>query len=158
MAPYGPMGCIQKTAMPMASRQSGSPCAGNARQKKAYKAHFNPDWVKKWPAIIAKSHKGDTDSFCRLCYCDFSVSSGESKTCSVTSLIVTRCHHYATCQASASAPTALRSCGGVRRPESSVGSRLRGARGIYYPRGLFAPDLQHLSLQRVQEKQWGQKR
>ena len=32
----------QKTAM--ASRRSGSPCAGNARKKKAlaYKAHFNP--------------------------------------------------------------------------------------------------------------------
>ena len=73
--------------------RSGSPCAGNARKKKAYKAHFNPDWVKEWPAIIVKSHKGDTDAFCRLCRCDFSVSSGESKTCSVTSLIVTRCHH-----------------------------------------------------------------
>ena len=40
---------------------------------------------------------------------------------------------------------------------SSAGSRLRGVRGIYYPRGPFAADLQHLSLQRVQEKQWGQK-
>ena len=39
----------------------------------------------------------------------------------------------------------------------SAGSRLRGARGIYYPRGPFAADLQHLSLQRVQEKQWRQK-
>ncbi len=62
-------------------------------KKKAYKAHFNPDWVKEWPAIIAKSHKGDTDAFCRLCRCDFSVSSNESKMCSVTSLIVTSCHH-----------------------------------------------------------------
>ena len=39
----------------------------------------------------------------------------------------------------------------------SAGSRLRGARGIYYPRGPFAADLQQLPLQRVQEKQWGQK-
>ena len=61
------------------------------RKKKAYKAHFNPDWVKEWPALIAKSHKGDTDAFCRLCRCDFIVSSGDSKTCSVTSLIVTIC-------------------------------------------------------------------
>ena len=38
----------------------------------------------------------------------------------------------------------------------SAGLRLRGARGIYYPRGPFAADLQHLPLQRVQEKQWGQ--
>ena len=53
---------MQKTAM--ASRRSGSPCAGNAR-KKAYKAHFNSDLVKEWPAIIAKSHKGDTDAVCR---------------------------------------------------------------------------------------------
>ena len=82
---------MQKIAM--ASRRSGSPCAGNARKKKAYKAHFNPDWVKEWPAIIAKSHKGDTDALCRFCRCDFSVSSGESKTFSVTSLIVTRCYH-----------------------------------------------------------------
>ena len=82
---------MQKPAMP--SRRSGSPCAGNARIKKAYNAHFNPDWVKEWPAIIAKSHKGDTDAFCRLCRCDFSVSSGESKTCSVISQIVTRFHH-----------------------------------------------------------------
>ena len=37
----------------------------------------------------------------------------------------------------------------------SAGSRLRGA--IYYPRGPFAADLQQLPLQRVQEKQWGQK-
>ena len=59
----------EKTAM--ASRRSGSPCAGNARKKKAYKAHFNPDWVKEWPALIAKSHKGDTDAFCRLYRCDF---------------------------------------------------------------------------------------
>ena len=65
---------------------------GNARKKKAYKAHFNPDWVKEWPALIAKSHKGDTDAFCSLCRCDFSVSSGEFKTYSVNSLIVTRCH------------------------------------------------------------------
>ena len=43
-------------------------CAGNARKKTAYKAHFNPDWVKEWPALIAKSHKGDTDAFCRLYY------------------------------------------------------------------------------------------
>ena len=78
---------MQKTAM--ASRRSGSTCSGNARKKKAYKAHFNPDLVKEWPEIIAKSHKGDTDAFCRLCRCDFSVSSGESKTCSVTCLIVT---------------------------------------------------------------------
>ena len=41
--------------------------------------------------------------------------------------------------------------------DGSAGSRLRGARGIYYPRGPLAADLQHLSLQRVQEKQWGQK-
>ena len=27
----------------------------------------------------------------------------------------------------------------------------------YYPRGPYAADLQHLPLQRVQEKQWGQK-
>ena len=67
---------------------------GNSRKKKAYKAHFNRDLVKEWAAINAKSHKGDTNAFCRLCRCDFSVSSGESKTCSVTSLIVTRCHHY----------------------------------------------------------------
>ena len=61
-------------------------------KKKAYKYHFNPDWVKEWPAIIAKTHKGVTDAFCRVCRCDFSVSSGESKTCSVTSLLVTcRC-------------------------------------------------------------------
>ena len=40
---------------------------------------------------------------------------------------------------------------------ASAGSRLRGARGIYYPRGPFAADLQHLPLQRVQEKQWGEK-
>ena len=78
---------MQKTAM--ASKRSGSTCAENARKKKAYKAHFNPDLVKEWPAIIAKSHKGDTCAFCRLCRCDYSVSSGESKTCSVTSLIVT---------------------------------------------------------------------
>ena len=39
----------------------------------------------------------------------------------------------------------------------SAGSRLRGAGGIYYPRGPFAADLQQLPLQRVQEKQWGQK-
>ena len=38
---------------------------------------------------------------------------------------------------------------------ASAGSRLRGARGIYYPRGPFAADLQHLPLQRVQDKQWG---
>ncbi len=31
----------------------------------------------------------------------------------------------------------------------SAGSRLRGARGIYYPRGPFAADLQCLPLQRV---------
>ena len=37
------------------------------QEKKAFKAHFNPDSVKEWPAIIAKSHKGDTDAFCRLC-------------------------------------------------------------------------------------------
>ena len=82
---------MQKTAM--GSRRSGSLCAGNTRKKKAYKANFNPDWVKEWPAIIAKSHKGDMDAFCRLCRCDFSVSSSESKMCSVTSLIVTSCHH-----------------------------------------------------------------
>ena len=41
--------------------------------------------------------------------------------------------------------------------ECSARSRLRGARGIYYQRGPFAADLQHLPLQRVQEKQWGQK-
>ena len=51
----------QTTAM--ASRRSGSPCAGNARKKKAYKAHFNPDWVKEWLPLIAKSNKGDTDAF-----------------------------------------------------------------------------------------------
>ena len=39
----------------------------------------------------------------------------------------------------------------------SAGSRLCGARGIYCPWGPFAADLQHLPLQRVQEKQWGQK-
>ena len=81
-----------KTAM--ASRLSGSRHrAGNARKMKAYKAHFNPDSVQEWPAVIAKSHEGDTDAFCRLCRCDFSVSSGESKTYSDNSLIVTRCHH-----------------------------------------------------------------
>ena len=74
-------------------RRSGSPCAGNARKKKVYEAHVNPDWLNEWPALTAKSHKGDTDAFCRLCRCDFSVSSGESKTYSVTSLIITRCHH-----------------------------------------------------------------
>ena len=42
-------------------------------------------------------------------------------------------------------------------PHGSAGSRLRGAPGIYYPRGPFAADLQHLPLQRMQEKQWGQK-
>ena len=48
---------MQKTAM--ASRRSGSPCVGNARKKKAYKAHFNPDWVKEWTAIILqKATKG----------------------------------------------------------------------------------------------------
>ena len=34
----------------MASRRSGSPCAGNSnarKKKKSYKAHFNPDWVKE---------------------------------------------------------------------------------------------------------------
>ena len=41
---------------------------------------FNPDWVKEWPALIASSNKGDTYAFCRLCRCDVSVSSGESKT------------------------------------------------------------------------------
>ena len=46
-------------------------------KKKSYKAHFNPDWVKEWPALIAPSNKGDTFAFCR---CDVSVSSGESKT------------------------------------------------------------------------------
>ena len=67
-----------KTAM--ASRLSGSRHrAGNARKMKAYKAHFNPDSVQEWPAVIAKSHEGDTDAFWRLCRCDFSVSSGESK-------------------------------------------------------------------------------
>ena len=60
---------------------------------KRTKTHFNPDWVKEWPALIATGHKGATDAFCRLCRCDFSVSSGESKTYSVTSLIVTRRHH-----------------------------------------------------------------
>ena len=40
---------------------------------------------------------------------------------------------------------------------ASAGSRLRGARGIYYPQGPFAADLQRLPLQRMQEKQWGQK-
>ena len=82
---------MQKTAI--STRRIGSHCARNARQKKAYKVHFNPDWVKEWPTVIAKSHKGDTYAFCRLCRCDFSVSSGDSKTCSVTSLIVTRYHH-----------------------------------------------------------------
>ena len=82
---------VKKQAM--AHRRSGSPCAGNARKKKVYEAHVNPDWLNEWPALIAKSHKGDTDAFCRLCRCDFSVSSGESKTYSVTSLIITRCHH-----------------------------------------------------------------
>ena len=38
-------GLCKKTAM--ASRRNGSPCAGNARKKKAYKAHFNPDWVRR---------------------------------------------------------------------------------------------------------------
>ena len=83
----------KKTAM--ASRRSGSPCAGNSnarKNKNSYKAHFNPYWVKEWPALIAPSNKGDTYAFCRLCRCDVSVSSGESKTHSVTSLIVTRCH------------------------------------------------------------------
>ena len=42
-------------------------------------------------------------------------------------------------------------------PCTSAGSRVRGARGIYYPRGPFAADLQHLPLQREQKKQWGQK-
>ena len=68
----------QKTAM-----------APMQEKNKAYTAHFNPDWVKEWPALIAKSHKGDTDAFCRLCRCYFSVSTDESKTYSVTSLIVT---------------------------------------------------------------------
>ena len=35
--------------------------------------------------------------------------------------------------------------------------QLCGARGMYYPRGPFAVDLQHLPLQRVHEKQGGQK-
>ena len=39
----------------------------------------------------------------------------------------------------------------------SAGSRLRGARGIYYPRGPFAADLHYLPLQRVQKNRWGQK-
>ena len=30
------------------------------KKKKSYKAHFNPDWVKEWPALIAPSNKGDT--------------------------------------------------------------------------------------------------
>ena len=47
----------------MASRRSASPCAGNARKKECVHSHFNPDWVKEWPALIAKSHKGDTDAF-----------------------------------------------------------------------------------------------
>ena len=89
---YNPDYCSgQNTGM--ASRRSGSPCAGNSnarKKKKSYKAHFNPDWVKEWHALIAPSNKGDTYAFCR---CDVSVSSGESKTHSVTSLIVTRCHH-----------------------------------------------------------------
>ena len=40
-----------------------------------------------------------------------------------------------------------------------VSCRIKVARGrgIYYPRGPFAADLQHLPLQRVQEIQWGQK-
>ena len=75
----------------MASGRTGSPCAGNARKNNAYKAHFNPDWIKEWPALNAKSHKGDTYAFCRLCRCDFSISSGVSKTYSVTSLIVKIC-------------------------------------------------------------------
>ena len=41
--------------------------------KKSYKAHFNPDWVMEWPALIAPN-KGDTYAFCR---CDVSVSSGD---------------------------------------------------------------------------------
>ena len=93
---YNPDYCSgQNTGM--ASRRSGSPCAGNSnarKKKKSYKAHFNPDWVKEWPGLIAPSNKGDTYAFCRLCRCDVSVSSGESNTHSLTSLIVTpRCHH-----------------------------------------------------------------
>ena len=42
-------------------------------------------------------------------------------------------------------------------PKLSAGSRLRGTRGILdYPRVPFTEDLQHLPLQRVQEKQWGE--
>ena len=55
---------------------------------------INPAWIKEWPALIAKSHKGDTYAFCRLCRCDFSVSSGVSKTYSVTSLIVKICTEH----------------------------------------------------------------
>ena len=40
-------------------------------------------------------------------------------------------------------------------PPTSAESRLRGARGIYYPRGPFAAEVQHLPRQRVQEKQCG---
>ena len=45
-----------------------------------------------------------------------------------------------------------------QRSYVSAGSRLRGARGILLSAGpLRRVDLQHLPLQRVQEKQWGQK-
>ena len=47
-----------KTAM--ASRLSGSPCRKfKKKESVGYKSHFNTDWVKEWPALIAKSHKGD---------------------------------------------------------------------------------------------------
>ena len=39
---------------------------GMQEKKNVYKAHFNPDWVKEWPALIAKGHKGDTDALCRF--------------------------------------------------------------------------------------------
>ena len=54
---------------------------------------LTPIWIKEWPALIAKSHKGDTDAFV-VCRYDFSVSSGVSKTYSVTSLIVKICTEH----------------------------------------------------------------
>ena len=74
----------QKTAMASRLDEVGHHVQEIQEKKKACKAQFNPDWVKEWPALIAKSHKGDTDAFCRLCRCDFSVSPGESKAYSAT--------------------------------------------------------------------------
>ena len=66
----------------------------------------------------------------------------------------TRSRHHSSGSRSSPFPIHCHTCKYTR---VSAGSRLRGARGIYYPRSPFAADLQQLPLQRVQEKQWGQK-